>query len=77
MRHTNLLLSVAQDAPRSLETIRASAQMEHRVVKALEGLWTLSRIMAKYRVKPEYVYTIAAKHGMTVARPSDNWVGRP
>jgi hypothetical protein len=77
MRQTNLLLSAAQDAPRSLETIRARAQMEHRVVMALEKLWTLSRIMAKYRVGPDYVRDVAAKHGLTVERPSDNWVGRP
>ena len=62
---------------RTVQSIRAAAQMEHRVVVALEKLWTLSRIMATYRVTGEYVRATAAKHGLTVARPSDNWVGRP
>jgi hypothetical protein len=74
MRQTNLLLSAAQDAPRSLETIRARAQMEHRVVVALEKLWTLSRIMAKYRVGPT-IFETSPPHGLTVERPSTLWGG--
>ena len=60
-----------------VEQIRARHQLEQRIKRAIEQKYTLSRIMAKWRVNPDVVRNVAAKYGLNVERPSDNWVGRP
>ncbi len=60
-----------------VEQIRARHRLEQHIRRAIEQKFTLSRIMAKWRVNPDQVRNVAAKYGLTVERPSDNWVGRP
>ena len=77
MSKTMSLLFANKGMPRTVEAVRAKAALESRVLSALRQQWTLSRIMAKYRVQPGYVRGLAEQNGLTVERPSDNWVGRP
>ena len=52
-----------------VEQIRARHRLEQAVKRAIEQKYTLSRIMAKWRVTPNMVRDVAAKFGLSVARP--------
>ena len=77
MTKTDVLFRATKGSPRTVEAIRARAQLQHRVVLALEQLWPLGRIMQTHAVSSDYVLAIAVKHGLSVSRPSDGWIGRP
>ncbi len=62
---------------RTLKAIRARHALERRVVRALGQRWTIARIMSTHSVSRSYICDVADKHDLPVARPSDNWVGRP
>jgi hypothetical protein len=43
-----------------------------KLVHCIEEGWTLSRIMAKYRVSASRVYEVAKEHKMEVTRPGED-----
>jgi len=71
-----ITLFAAPKVPRTVQAIRSKAIMEQKVKTALTNQWTMSRIIAKYRVHPDYIRDIADRHGLSVERPSDHWVER-
>ena len=77
MNRLAALFSPPRGEPRTIKAIRARHALERKVVRALGQRWTIARIMSTHSVSQSYVKDVADRHDMSIARPSDNWVGRP
>ncbi len=77
MNRFSCLFSPPNGELRTVEAIRARHALERKVVRALGQRWTIARIMSTHDVSQSYVRDVADRNDMSVARPSDNWVGRP